>query len=227
MTVALRAEAYVTFAILLGANAAVRAEDGHAGLSAQIVLPFIGVRMPVHFTQGPRLEDHFRRGKRGLNGKILLLDHVLDAAFEHLGRLHVETILVRELAGLAARESKFFEDGTGNCAGTDVHLLFRKFRERGRREVQHAAGDFGRRVRDPIRDTEGAELGEVSIVESKQEVGFAGSETLQQVSMSARKIPSVAGAEFVDGGLAVGHNHRRADAAFNHVSPFRGERVPV
>src|SRR5580700_4192664 len=56
---------------------------------------------------------------------------------------------------------------------------------------------------------------------------FAGAEALQEVAMAAREIPSVAGAEFVDGGLAVGHDDGGADAAFNHVSPFGGERVPV
>ena len=67
----------------------------------------------------------------------------------------------------------------------------------------------------------------MSVVEAEKEVRFAGAEALQQVAVASREIPGVAGTEFVDGGLAVGHHDRGADAAFNHVRPFGGEGVPV
>ena len=94
--------------------------------------------------------------------------------------------------------------------------------------MRKRAGDYVLgRGGDPIGDAEGAVLGEVSVVEAEDEVAFAGAHALQRVAVAAREIPGVAGAEIGDLALAVGHDDGGAAAAFQHVGPLGGERVPV
>jgi len=84
-----------------------------------------------------------------------------------------------------------------------------------------------RRMSDPVGNAEGAEFGEVAVVEDQDEVTGLVAQTLQHVAVAARKIPDVAGVEIVGLGEAAWINHGGADAALENERPFRRGGVPV
>jgi hypothetical protein len=55
-----------------------------------------------------------------------------------------------------------------------------------------------RRMGDPVGDAERSELGEIAIVEDKDEQAILRSEPLDRVTEPAREIPDIAGAEVGD-----------------------------
>ena len=75
----------------------------------------------------------------------------------------------------------------------------------GRRGKPEILGEqLLRRVADPVGDAEGAELGEVAVVEDEDEVAGPVAERLDDVAVAAREIPDVAGFEVVGLRAAVG-----------------------
>ena len=80
---------------------------------------------------------------------------------------------------------------------------------------------------DPVGDGEGAEFGEIAVVEDQDEVARLVVEALQHVAVAARKIPDVAGLEIVGFGRALRIDHGGAHAALQHERPLRGGGVPV
>src|SRR5258708_18840708 len=53
------------------------------------------------------------------------------------------------------------------------------------------------------------------------------SQTCKRVAMSLREIPDIAYLELVRLSLTVRRDHRRTHVTFQHISPFRGDSVPV
>src|ERR1700691_4642330 len=53
-----------------GTGAASGGEHGHSSLSCNVVLPFVGVGMPVQFANPPRMHRHNRRRDRGGNFEL-------------------------------------------------------------------------------------------------------------------------------------------------------------
>jgi hypothetical protein len=80
---------------------------------------------------------------------------------------------------------------------------------------------------DPIGDAEGAEFGEVAVVEDQDEVTGLVAETLQHVAVAAREVPDVAGVEIVGLGEAAWIDDGGADAALENERPFGRGGVPV
>ncbi len=113
------------------------------------------------------------------------------------------------------------------AARSDVQLLLGELGEGAGGQVQIAGENVGRSVIDPVGDAERAELGEMPVVEDQQEMARAGSQALQNVAVAAREIPGIADAEIGDVGLAFGRDDGGAAAAFDHVGPLGGERMPV
>ena len=115
----------------------------------------------------------------------------------------------------------------GNRAGADIEILLRELADRVDGKPEVAGDDVRPGVRDPIGDGESAELGEVAAIETEQEMTGLVSEALQHVAVALWKIPNVANGEVVGRRGAVGGNDRGAHAAFEHVSPFGGDGMPV
>src|SRR5258707_15657186 len=80
MAIALRHVAYVAGVELFGANAPVRSEYGRARAPRDVVLPFVGIGMPVRLTQRTGLDLHERAGHRRRNRKLVLRHKPVGAA---------------------------------------------------------------------------------------------------------------------------------------------------
>ena len=80
---------------------------------------------------------------------------------------------------------------------------------------------------DPVGDAEGAEFGEVAVVEDQDEMTGLVTEALQHVAVAARKVPDVAGVEIVGFGEAAWIDDGGADAALENERPFGRGGVPV
>src|SRR5258708_23998156 len=92
---------------------------------------------------------------------------------------------------------------------------------------------YGRRcVGEPVRDAEGAELGELAVVESENEMTLAGTQTLDGVRVPFGEIPCVAGTEVGDirlrrAALTIGRVDGDAASSFHDIRPLGGNSVPV
>src|SRR5262249_55940555 len=80
VAVSLRHVADVAGVELFGADAAVRSEHGHTGAAGDIVLPLVGVGMPVRFTQRAGLDLHERAGDGRRDRKLALRYQAIGAA---------------------------------------------------------------------------------------------------------------------------------------------------
>src|SRR5690349_3481297 len=80
---------------------------------------------------------------------------------------------------------------------------------------------------DPVRDAEGAELGEIAVVEDQDEFARARPDALDRMSMPAWEVPDVAFAEIDDLALPLRIDRRDATIALDHIGPFGGIGVPV
>ena len=80
---------------------------------------------------------------------------------------------------------------------------------------------------DPIGDAEGAELGEITVVENQNEMRRFIAEALEHVRVAARKVPDVARLKVVRLRLPCRVDHGGAHASFQDERPFRSGCVPV
>src|SRR5262249_20924955 len=80
MPVALRHVADIAGGELLEAHAAVRSEHAHAGPAGDVVLPLVGVGMPMQLAQAARLDLHDRAGHRRRDRELALGDEAVGAA---------------------------------------------------------------------------------------------------------------------------------------------------
>ena len=109
----------------------------------------------------------------------------------------------------------------------DVDLAFREIREGRCRHSEVLRQHLGRRVPDPIADAEGAELGEITVVEHQHEQAVLGADALDRVTEAAREVPYVAGGEVGDLRLAFRVDGGDPALALDHIGPFRRIGVPV
>ena len=116
----------------------------------------------------------------------------------------------------------------GRHAAMDEVSLLGRDSLKGRDRLPEILGQkLLRGVAQPVGDTEGAELGEISVVENQDEMTRLFAEAGERVCMTAREIPDIAGIEVVDLGAAGRIDDRGADAPLEDKSPFRRRRVPV
>ena len=113
------------------------------------------------------------------------------------------------------------------CAAREIHFLLRECRERCFGQAEILRQQRRRRMSDPVGDAEGAEFGEVAVVEDQDEVTGLVAEALQHVAVAARKVPDVAGVEIVGLGEAAWIDDGGADAALENERPFGRGGVPV
>ena len=83
------------------------------------------------------------------------------------------------------------------------------------------------RVADPIGNAEGAELGEITVVENENEMCRFIPEAFEHVSVATRKIPNVARIKVVRLRLPGRIDHSGAHTSFQDERPFRSGRMPV
>src|SRR5207237_7532288 len=100
-------------------------------------------------------------------------------------------------------------------------------RERRFRQAEILRQQRRRCVSDPVGDAEGAEFGEVTVVENQDEVTGLVAKALQHVAVAAREVPDVAGVEIVGLGKAAWIEDGGADAALKYERPFGCGGVPV
>src|SRR5262249_46124472 len=101
-----------------------------------------------------------------------------------------------------------------------VDLFFRELLERRFGYAEVLGQEWFGRVADPVGDAEGAELGEVAVVEDENKVTGLVAKTLQHVAVAAGKVPDVAGIKVV--GLRIA---RRTDARCS--PPPLGDEGPL
>src|ERR1700736_5998897 len=77
-----------------------RSKYGYASPAGKIELPFVGVRMPMHFAKCPGLEQHGGAGQRVLNRKLLLRYYAQFSAGKLNGGRGIQTVLMRKLVSL-------------------------------------------------------------------------------------------------------------------------------
>src|SRR5579864_5074675 len=141
--------------------------------------------------------------------------------------LPVETKLMHGLRRLQVGVAKIFNGLGGNLARSNVYFLLRERSERSLWQPEISRQNLGRSAGDPVGDAKGAELREMAVVETQQEMALLGTQSLQRVAVPAGEIPGVAGLEFGNLRLAVWRDHCSAAAAGENVGPFRRQRVPV
>ena len=177
--------------------------------------------MPVQLAQAARIEIEHDAGDGLRDREAAGIDPPLAAACEDRVRaLCEQAILVRLRRQLPAlqRHGRF---GGRQLAAGEVDLLLRETVERrfGQAEVlrQQALG----RVADPVGDAEGAELGEVAVVEDQDEVARLVAEAFEHVAVAAGKIPDVAGLEVVGLGEAAADRSRWCGRGPRGRTPIR------
>src|SRR4051794_20471627 len=100
----------------------------------------------------------------------------------------------------SAREVDFVLGETFECRFRQTEIL-----------RQNALGGAA----NPVSDAECAEFREVAIVKDQNEMSWFVAQALEHVPVTAGEIPDVARLELVRLGIAIGIDHRRADAAFD------------
>src|SRR5262245_26402310 len=84
---------------------AVGSEHGHAGAAGDIVLPFVGVGMPVRFTQRAGLDLHERAGDGRRDWKLALRYQPVGAARISVRALRQQLVAMGERPAIEDRKS--------------------------------------------------------------------------------------------------------------------------
>src|SRR5258708_248627 len=212
---------------LFGGDAAVRAENGHARAAFDVVLPLVGVWVPMHLADRARLEVLQRAGERGLDREFFG-GYDADLTARVNVRLDLaEAELVRELVGVRGAAPQILRDAGRHLAKPDVHLALGNATDNFGRETEVLGGDGRIGLGNPVGDAESPEFGEVAVVEDQDEVRVFGAETLDRMAVALGEIPDVAGAEIGRLGLSIRHDHGPANVPLDHVGPFGRDGVPV
>jgi hypothetical protein len=80
---------------------------------------------------------------------------------------------------------------------------------------------------DPIGNREGAELGEITVVEHQHESAGARPDPLDRMAVPAGEVPDVSGPEINDLAPVLWIDGGDAAASFDHIRPFGGVGMPV
>src|SRR5580700_2291755 len=220
-------EGHVAWSELVLPILSVCSEDADLGPAPDVVLPFVGIGMPVQFAQSARFKrQNYSRYRRRYR-KLLLGNEALGSA----GKVHQRGRAKSKLmAHLTRRETWIHRRrriGWRHLARDDVDFFFRQLRNRFGRQAQVLRQHLRRRMRKPVGNTERTELRESPVVEDEQKVTLLRTDTLNRVSVSLGEIPYVAGSEIRDLGIAGRSDDGYAATAADHVGPFGRNRVPV
>ena len=143
---------------------------------------------------------------------------------ERVLRHHAVLVGERRLLPSLQRRSR---DRGRDLAFGEIDLRLRKTVE-GRGGHAEVLGEQRlRRMPDPVGNAEGAELGEVAVIEHEDEMAGLVAERLEHVAVAARKIPDVARLEVVGLRAALRVDDGGTHPAFGNEGPLRGRGVPV
>ena len=204
-------------------------EHGHPAAALEIVLPLVGVGVPVHGAERPGL-DRDQAGGHGLG----------DAEVAAVGDLHRATGVGAVGRGAGQVEDERELGPARPCPGGGLGLLKRARdlaledpaivqRDVGEgfgRDAEVHGQDIGRGVRQPVGGRQGVELGAGPVVERQHELGPVGAQALQRVRQAGREVPQIAGLDVGHGRAAERVQHRDAAVAVGHDRPL-GLLVPV
>src|SRR5262245_12925818 len=133
MAGAQRDVAHVAGAELDSLRQAAGGEHRHAGAAGNVVLPFVGVGVPVQPAQGAKLERQQRPGHGRRDGGFLGGDDAHGAAAIGTGLLGLQTVAVRQRAGLLRAGGRVGRERRRPQPLGDADLLLR---QRGEEEPQ-------------------------------------------------------------------------------------------
>src|SRR4029077_18398032 len=207
---------------------AVRPKHGHADIAVGNVLPFISVGMPVQLAEGAGFKVENNASDRRRNWKSRRVDAPFATSFEHAVRCfrkHPKFVGLRWSNTRALQIFRYLL--RRNRAAGEVNLLpWKTVKRRLRQPKIFRQQRFGR-VPDPIGDAEGAELGEITVIENQNKMRRFIAEALEHVRVAARKIPNVAGLKVVRLRLPCRVDDRGAHAPFQDERPFRSGCMPM
>jgi hypothetical protein len=95
-------------------------------------------------------------------------------------------------------------DGGRNPARGEIDLLFGEIVEGRRRKAEVLGQQLLRGVSHPVGDAERAEFGKVAVVEHEDEVARLVAQGLEDMAVTARKIPDIAGSKIIGLGTPCG-----------------------
>src|SRR5260370_3271720 len=227
MTEALLDKANLPRPELFGARPAMRPEHRHPRVPADVVLPFIRIRMPVHFAQRPGLQVLQHRRQRGVDREFLHGDNAFPAAGESERTHFAEPEFVRVLARLQIIRQVLLRHALGDFPRQNIELFLRQPADCARGPSKIAGNHRLGPPRDPIRDAEPSALPEVPVVAPQDKMRLFVAAILQRVSVPLRKIPDVPRLKNVRRRLPIGSDHRCEYFARKNQGPFRRDGVPM
>jgi hypothetical protein len=199
-----------------------RAEHAHARLTLDVILPFVGVGVPMHLAHSAGIDLDERRGDRGGNRKRAGI------ANPHRSALGLDRLLRQQPVTEALRRGSCARDLVGakrsrHWGREDIELagVGRVAERRGRRaEIlgQHVV----RRMLEPVADQERVVLIEVAVIEHQKEFGAIGIKALDRVRNARREIPEIADPHVIDEVSPFGVDGGDAGLAVKHVGPLGG-----
>src|ERR1700728_411297 len=212
-----------------GASAASGSENGHSSSTAHVVLPFVGIGMPMQFPYPSRMDGHYGRGNRRGHFELARINNPHLASLgalrnrllgssksEFLGR-HAERarshfLICSQRARNSRLENKLF------LSRHFFHRLFtyaEVFRE-------HIVGS----VRHPVGEQHRFVFREVAIVEYQQKLTAVRSQSLNGMRNSRGKVPEITFRYVGDETFAVQINRRNPSVSVEHDRPL-SSCVPV
>ncbi len=214
---------------VLGHDLRTGVEHRHRALPGDVILPFVGIGMPMHLAQGAGMERHQRRGDGLRRLEIAAVGDACLTAGGLAGRRHaaeLERRRDRHLAGGAGRLRLVGRERARHLTLEDVEVVQGDVFEGVGRHPEVERQDIGRRVREPLVEQQRVVFGRAAVVEAQDELGAVLADALQGVRQAGGEIPEPAFAHVLDIGAALGVDRRHAHRALADIGPFR-RLVPV
>ena len=212
-----------------GTSAASGGEHGHSSLSCNVVLPFVGVGMPVQFANPSRMHRHNRRRDRGGNFELAGIHNAHLAALAALRNRLLRSSKSKILRRRAQRTGSHFlilGQWSGNRRLENKflppHHLFHRLFTHAEIFGEHIVG----RVRHPVAEQHGFVFRKVAVVEHQQKLAAIWIQPLNGMRNARGKVPEIAFRHVADKAFAVGIESRNARVAVEHKGPLRSG-VPV
>ena len=150
VAVALRHVAHVARAHVLGARAAVRSEHAQPGAARDVVLPLVGVGVPMHLAQAARLDAHQRAGHRAGDRELALRHQAIAAAGIVGWPLRQQPVAVGQHAAVERARRGVGRQRRRHRSLGDVDLALREVGEGRGRHAEFLLQHLGRGVPDPV-----------------------------------------------------------------------------
>src|SRR6185312_5838354 len=211
---------YVAGSKVHGPGPAAGGEDRHSGLSADVVLPFIGMRMPVQLSQSSRLHGNQRCRNRGGGLEILRISNADFAASSSFGRLLGEKAIEVGNRHGPLRPSGSLLLGIQIARQRrlkNVEFLFGNSVQGSRLDSEIFRQHVARSVRHPVGNLERIKFRKTAIIEHQQKFASVGTEALYRVRYARGEIPKVALLDVLDEAASLGIDRGDARLAINHV----------